>query len=349
MWKKFQNFMRKYRLRLGRYLWDRKINKEKIVEGNFIEKNNIHSILFLRQDGKVGDMVVHTMIFRAIKEQYPKIKIGVITKGAAKGIIENNPNVDKIYHFEKDKNKIKKLAKQIAEEHYDLLVDFSIMLRVRDMMLISLCKARYNIGVNRDDWQLFDINVHFDFHSHITNLYGAFLDRIGVKYSSTKYEIFNEPLALETQNRVIVLNPYASNRHRSLSDEMVVRIGKEILQYKKIEIYIVGEASRKEELEEIAKNVGGNTRYYPTKSILDLVALIQRADLIVSPDTAAVHIASAFDKKIISVYLEDNEEIYYARMWAPNSSQAKIIYSNHENMDWFAWEEMEKNIDLYLK
>src|SRR3712207_9246928 len=69
-----------------------------------------------------------------------------------------------------------------------------------------------------------------DFHSHITNLYGFFLTKIGVEYHSTKYEIFNEPLELETYNRVIVLNPYASNRHRSLSDDMVIKIGKEILK-----------------------------------------------------------------------------------------------------------------------
>ncbi|EHO21476.1 hypothetical protein HMPREF9466_00333 [Fusobacterium necrophorum subsp. funduliforme 1_1_36S] len=49
---------------------------------------------------------------------------------------------------------------------------------------------------------------------------------------------------------------------------------------------------------EIARNIGEKAKYYPTKSILDLVSLIQRADLIVSPDTAAVHIASAFDKKL---------------------------------------------------
>lgn len=341
--------MRKYRLAIGRYIWDRKLEKEPIREGNFIENNSIRSILFLRQDGKVGDMVVHTMIFRAIKEQYPNIKIGVITKGAARGIIENNPNVDKIYHFEKEKSKIEKLAKQIAEEKYDLLVDFSIMLRVRDMMLISLCKVRYNIGVNREDWKLFDLNVYFDFHSHITDLYGAFLKRIGVEYHSTKYEIFNEPLKLETKNRLIVLNPYASTRRRSFSEETVIKIGREIVKYQDIQIYIVGEASRQVSLENIAHQIGTNTKYYPTKSILDLVSLIQRADLIVSPDTAAIHIASAFDKKIISTYLEDNEEIYYAKMWAPNSSQAKVIYANHESMDLFCWQEMQRYIKLFLQ
>lgn len=349
MWKQVQSFMRKYRLYWGRKIWDKKSKKEEIQEGNFIEANQIRSILFLRQDGKVGDMVVHTMIFRAIKEAYPHMKIGVMTRGAAKGIIAKNPNVDKIYDFQKEKKKIKELTKQIATEKYDLLVDFSILLRVRDMMLISLCKARYNIGVKREDWQLFDLSVDFDFQSHITNLYGAFLKKIGVPYTSTHYEIISEALPLEQNKRHIVLNPYASNRHRSLSDEMTIRIGKELLLYRDVCIYIVGEEGRRPDLEKIAQGIGKEASYYPTSSIEELGSLIQGADLIVSPDTAAVHIASAFDKKIISIYLEDTEEIKYARMWAPNSPKATVLYSTHSHMDGFDWEDFQNRLQYYLQ
>lgn len=70
--KQFQNFMRKYRLAIGRYIWDRKLHKH-IIE-NFIENNGIRFILFLRQDGKVGDMVVHTMIFRRLRSNIPTHK-----------------------------------------------------------------------------------------------------------------------------------------------------------------------------------------------------------------------------------------------------------------------------------
>lgn len=349
MWKNIQSVMRKYRLKIGKYFWDRKEHKEEIREGNFVENNKISSILFLRQDGKVGDMVVHTIIFRAIKKKYPHIKIGIITKGAAGEIIENNPNVDRIYNFKKGKKEIRRLGREIAEEGYDLLVDFSIVLRVRDMMLISLCEARYNIGVNREEWKMFDLSVAFSFQSHITDLYVAFLEKIGVECEDRRYEVFKEALTLETLNKVVVLNPYASNRHRSFSDEMAIKIGKEVSKYKNVEIYIVGEESREENLEKIAKSIGETARYYRTKRISDLVSLIQRAELIVSPDTAAVHIASAFQKKIISVYLEDKEEILYAKMWAPNSKYANIIYSDHSNMDLFSWQEMENALKEGMK
>ena len=143
----FQDYMREKRLKIGRYIWDRKEKKEKIVAGNFIEKNSIKSILFLRYDGKIGDMVVNTVMFREIKKQYPSMKIGVVARGAAKEIIKNNPYIDKIYNYEKNSKKIKKLANEISKEKYDLLIDFSEMLRVNQMMLINLCKARYNMGL----------------------------------------------------------------------------------------------------------------------------------------------------------------------------------------------------------
>ena len=98
----FQDYMRDKRLKIGKAIWDRK-EKSKIIEGNnFLELNNIKSILFLRYDGKIGDMIVNSLMFREIKKVYPNIKIGVVARGSAIDIIKDNPNVDKIYEYHKD-------------------------------------------------------------------------------------------------------------------------------------------------------------------------------------------------------------------------------------------------------
>ncbi|MDY4007010.1 MAG: lipopolysaccharide heptosyltransferase family protein, partial [Fusobacterium varium] len=60
----FQDYMREKRLKLGKYIWDKKKNKEEIKSGNFIENNDIKKILFMRYDGKIGDMVINTLMFR---------------------------------------------------------------------------------------------------------------------------------------------------------------------------------------------------------------------------------------------------------------------------------------------
>ncbi len=106
----FQDYMREKRLKIGKYIWDRK-DRVKILEGNsFLEDNDIKSILFLRYDGKIGDMVVNSLMFREIKKVYPNIKIGVVARGAAMDIIKDNPNIDKIYEYHKDRKKNKRFS-----------------------------------------------------------------------------------------------------------------------------------------------------------------------------------------------------------------------------------------------
>ena len=46
------------------------------------------------------------------------------------------------------------------------------MLRVNQMMLINLCGARINIGIEKENWKLFDISLNIrDFNQHISELY----------------------------------------------------------------------------------------------------------------------------------------------------------------------------------
>ena len=233
----FQDYMREKRLKIGKYIWDRK-DRVKILEGNnFLEDNDIKSILFLRYDGKIGDMVVNSLMFREIKKVYPNIKIGVVARGAAIDIIKDNPNVDKIYEYYKDRKKIKDLALKIKEEKYDLLIDFSEMLRVNQMMLINLCGARFNIGLNRKEWKLFDLSIEsdkdFKWTEHITNRYLAYLVKLGLKKENIdisydiylkdekKYEVFFNEIK---ENKKLILNPYGASKHKSFTIETLENI-----------------------------------------------------------------------------------------------------------------------------
>ena len=67
---------------------------------------------------------------------------------------------------------------------------------------------------------------------------------------------------------------------------------------------------------------------YTTKTILDVAALIEQLDLIISPDTSIVHVASALDKPIVSIH-ENNK--YSFRSWSPSSTQTKTVFSPKEN------------------
>ncbi|MGL4980532.1 MAG: glycosyltransferase family 9 protein, partial [Fusobacteriaceae bacterium] len=189
-----QDFFRPKRLALGRLLWDRKEIKRSCPNQDIIVRMNIKKILFIRTDGKIGDMVAITMMFREIKTKFPNVQIGVVARGSAEDIIKNNRYVDKIHSYQKSGKEIKKITDEIRNEKYDLLLDFSEMLRVNDMKFINLCRATINMGLDRDGWNLFDFSIKsgkdFKWDDHITKRYGAYLQKLGIKNYKTDYDVF---------------------------------------------------------------------------------------------------------------------------------------------------------------
>ena len=360
----FQDYMREKRLKIGKYIWDKK-EKAKIIEGdNFLKDNNIKSILFLRYDGKIGDMVVNSLMFREIKKVYPYIKIGVVARGTAIDIIKDNPNVDKIYEYYKDRKKIKDLALKIKEEKYDLLIDFSEMLRVNQMMLINLCGARINIGLDRKDWKLFDLSIEsgkdFKWTEHITNRYLAYLIKLGLKKESIdiSYDIYlKDEKKYETffykikENKKLILNPYGASKHKSFNIETLENIIT-YLKDKDIAIILVYFGDKYKELEFLEKKY--KSVYIPKKieSILNTAILIKKSDYVISPDTSIVHIASAFNKKMITVYPPKGGKYGIDHLvWAPKSKYNKVIFckdktGNYDEIDinTFDFDEMKEEI-----
>ncbi|ERT36523.1 MULTISPECIES: glycosyltransferase family 9 protein [Fusobacterium] len=360
----FQDYMRAKRLKIGKYIWDRK-EKAKIVEGdNFLKDNSIKSILFLRYDGKIGDMIVNSLMFREIKKVYPDIRIGVIARGAAIDIIKNNPNVDKIYEYYKDRKKIKDLALKIKEEKYDLLIDFSEMLRVNQMMLINLCRARINIGLDRKDWELFDLSIEsdkdFKWTEHITKRYLAYLIKLGLKKENInisydiylkdekKYEVFFNEIK---ESKKLILNPYGASKHKSFSIETLENIIT-YLKDKDIAIILTYFGDKYKELEFLEKKY--KYVYIPKKieSILDTAILIKKSDYVISPDTSIVHIASAFNKKMITVYPPKGGKYGVDHLvWAPKSEYSRVIFCKDKigtydeiDINTFNMEEMKEEI-----
>ena len=360
----FQDYMRAKRLKIGKYIWDRK-EKAKIVEGdNFLKNNSIKSILFLRYDGKIGDMIVNSLMFREIKKVYPDIRIGVIARGAAIDIIKDNPNVDKIYEYYKDRKKIKDLALKIKEEKYDLLIDFSEMLRVNQMMLINLCRARINIGLDRKGWELFDLSIEsgkdFKWTEHITKRYLAYLIKLGLKKENInisydiylkdekKYEVFFNEIK---ESKKLILNPYGASKHKSFSIETLENIII-YLKDKDIAIILTYFGDKYKELESLEKKY--KYVYIPKKieSILDTAILIKKGDYVISPDTSIVHIASAFNKKMITVYPPKGGKYGVDHLvWAPKSKYNKVIFckdktGNYDEIDinTFNMQEMKEEI-----
>lgn len=333
-----QDFLRPIRLSIGKKLWDRKNEKHmELVKNNKLDMGRVKSILFLRYDGKIGDMVINTLMFREIQKRYPEIKIGVVSRGGATDIIKFNPHINKIYNYKKGKES--ELAHEIAKENYDVLVDFSETLRVNQMKFINLCKAKVNIGLDKEDWNLFDISYKKNYEKHITDMYKNILSIFGIENPDLSYDIFTGLIAKDEIKRrlrelgnpenMVILNPYAASKHRSFNKEKILEISSKILKNPKNMLVFIGEPGKKTEIEELMEAIGDRDRVkYPALSgILEVVELIKHAKYIITPDTSIVHIGVAKGVPMTAVYrldTGDNNSV----VWGPNSLFVKQIFSS---------------------
>jgi len=63
---------------------------------------------------------------------------------------------------------------------------------------------------------------------------------------------------------------------------------------------------------------------YKTETILDVAAVIKHLDLVITPDTSIVHIASAFNIPIVTIH-EDNRDSH--QLFAPTSKYSRTVFS----------------------
>ena len=332
--RKIKYYLRPKRLAIVKWIWDRK--KEGFNEffyENKLDMKKVKSILFLRYEGKIGDMVISTSIFREIKKNFPDIKIGVVSRGAAKDIIKFNPNVDVIYDYVKGKES--RLAKEIAEENYDVLVDFSEILRFKPLKFIKKCKVKMNVGLEKEEWKLFDISYHKERGKHVSYTYENLLKVFGVCSPDLSYDIFvedkikeNVTKKIEGIGRFIVINPYAASKHRCFSKDKVIEIVRECLKKFDAAIVILGEKARKKEIEDFLE-IFNNKKviYLELDGILEVVELIGKAEYLITPDTSIVHIGVAKNTPLTAIYRTDKEDDLNSSVWGPNSRGAKQIFS----------------------
>ena len=81
--------LQKIRLKLGKILLDKK------TQGN-LSALPPEKILFLRHDGKIGDYIVSSFVFREIKKYNSNTKIGVICTKKNEYLFKQNRYIDEI-------------------------------------------------------------------------------------------------------------------------------------------------------------------------------------------------------------------------------------------------------------
>lgn len=322
--KKIKAILRTFRIQLGKLILDKK-HKLAIIS------NKPKSILFLRHDGKIGDYIVSSFVFREIKKQSPNTKIGVVCSQKNAYLFDNNPYIDHLY-IVKVKNILDyiKCGRAIAKEYYDVLINPTVTLRNRDLFFLRTISANYYVGYQKESYKLFNANVVGN-NLHFSQIYQQALKLIGFNDICTDYDMPNNKqseqeitafIQEKQLDKYITVNFFGAGSARRFSEEKMQALLAYLTSKTILPIVLLTMPNETERLLKLASQYKNVFIYEKTTNVFHTIALIKFSDVLISPDTSTVHIASGFNKKLIAFYNSDEENFIH---WHPNNKNETHI------------------------
>jgi len=329
---------------------------------NNFEIKNSKKVLFLRYD-RIGDMIISTPVFRELKNAYPQIQITVLASAVNKDILKNNPYVDAVYINHKNSffSDFKTLLK-LRKEKFDTAIEFDhsviphAILRLKIInpkKIISIFKeGRY--GLKGTELQMYDVYTHAPKNLHFRDIWLLTLSPFGITPSSSHYDLFftqeqndaaKKFLSQFPKGIKIGINLEGAVKGKKIQDNELFDICQNLyINNKNIQIIILTTPKKYPQINTLIKDMNLDFVHisYKTESILDVAALISNLDLIITPDTSIVHVASTFDKPVVTIH-ENNQDSF--RLFAPTSTLAATVFSKNSNsLEGYSLQELIKKI-----
>ncbi len=310
--------------------------------------HQLHNILIMRGEGSLGDALISSCCYRNIKKANPSVKLSVVCFGAGYAFLKNNPYIDTII-----KLPIPKIIR--PNQRWLTLVWWGLKLRRYkfDLVLDSSDKDYKN-------WRLFKWLAGGDhvldcFTSPVRpfgapNAHGstheqAILKLLGIEHPDKSYDLPILPadqkevqswLNAKNINTYVLLNPSGSVLKRRFSANTLRKLCNLLADFKHPIVLPTTPAL----YAYWQKAITGLTSVYvkQTTGIGELFEWVRRAELVVTPDTSVVHIATGFQKPTLVFY--NTLSVYNA----PDNPKAVIVETDREDINKFDESVLKKRL-----
>lgn len=312
--------------------------------------DQIKSVLFLRPDG-IGDAIVTTPLWRALKRRRPDIVIGVAGSFRNIPILEADPDVDYKYDFANpDKQDRRAEINRAREMKYDLVFGCTFHRTTKTAILARRVSPNgytaYLLRGKPDNRvYLFSKMIFWEvaFESHMTlQLQHMMEETLGITLgaeeqmpsihipstilSAGKEKISELHLQHKTSS-IVVINTEAASSQREWGLENACTLAERLInEHPEVYVALTCSPHHADELNSYlaTRSLPATIGYFSTQTIFDAAALISESALVISPDTAIIHVANALQKPVIGFYIKDNE-------WKPFNIPSYVFIPKKES------------------
>jgi len=276
------------------------------------ELSKTNKILIIRLSS-LGDILLTTPFIRAIKTQFPNIKIDMLIREEYADVIKLNPYIDKKLLFKTDEKSNIALIEQLRNNHYELVIDLQNNLRSKK--IVSALKIK-KVKFQKRSFDKF-LLVNFK----INKLREA--PQIPVRYSNTIQNLKLDEKALDLftdkftnaklieKNNLIGFCPGARHFTKRWPKEYFIELGNKLTKdgYK---IVLFGGKIDKEICAELVNRISGAINLSNNDELLQTAADMKLCKAVVCNDSGLMHTASSTGTKVIAIFGSTVKEFGFA-------------------------------------
>lgn len=283
--------------------------------------------ILIFQSGKLGDMVLTTPLFFNLKIIFPDSKITVICSRYSSEILRYNKNVDNILIIDKSLSGYMKVFKKLRQLKFDYFIDVNPDRSKTSKIFLGRVRAETSLGYSNDIIN-FDVNLsNYKNGFHYTELSTASLRFFAPDFTPNLTPKLYFPTSGSTMLKPNVhLNMSAGKKERNWGLGNYEKLLTHILGEYNLNIYI--NCLELKIVKKLKLKLNSKRLHFHKASIEELVNCIKSSDFAISPDTLAIHIASAFNTPVIGLY--NNVEWNYKR-FSPLSEKQEVIVSKNKD------------------
>ncbi len=303
-------------------------------------------LLITRAD-RIGDLVLSTPIFEAVRQKYPEAWIACLAFQENRELIEGQPFLNEVILYDKSGRERSvigqwSLARRLAKKQFDVVVHLHSTHRMH--LLTWLADVPVRIGWRRKcAWALtyslkdgkkeglkHEASYNFDLLAPL-NIAVPQILRARVPLSEKCTQSLEElcrQLELEAQRPWVVLSPSASCPSKVWPPERFGELADKIAAAYPVDILVIGAPPDRPLIERLCRRT--KTKVYDLGGRLTLgmlSVLLSRAALLVSNDSGPVHVANAVGTPAISIFGRRQAGLS-AKRWGPLDPRSRVVWKD---------------------
>jgi len=295
---------------------------------------NIQSILFIRVD-RVGDMMLSTPAFRAIKAALPGVRLTVMATPANTDILMNNPDVDDVVVYDRlaGLHVKMKLMMKLRSRQFSLAIDPHNDYELKTAFLAALSGAANRIG-----YAAFGREIFFNQpaslikeNTHFVDVALGLLKDIGISATNRSPEIYisdDEQVWARKWladnglqgNTVVGIHPGAHYQTQRWLPEYYAELIQLLRCQPQTGVILFGGPSDAKVIEEIISKVKTDICVSMQNNLRYLSALLAQCHIFICNNSGPLHIASALNIPTISFMGPTVKE-----QWTPISANHRVL------------------------